>query len=431
MLQSLSRNLKILIGDVLIKITAFFAIKSANTRLCCFLFRIYKKILSYGGLTIMPILSFDKYCNVHEKWERTSILSNRKGVSVCSNSFITEDEPRWKDLRDIYMTICNDVVFSGDTDIIISSSNNCVINDFCYNKSKNILSSDSLLYRELNNWALIRRKYKSAYSLRESGIMLSGKFSTNYYHNLFENLNRVILLGEVDIPSDVPLLVDSYVLKIPSLIHALNIMLKGTEREIVGIDSNIIYRCKKLYYLDHLNYLIPHHKQQQIISQDVSYYDVALIKKQREIFLSKKSNIITPNRIFLTRSNSKIRNFNETEIYEILRLYGFEMVSPEKYTFVEQIAMFNNADCIIGGSGAAFSNLLFCRAGCKVLCFRAVKEDIGTPIFKSLAWINKVDFWHYPADMVKRSRGVHSNYYVNPMKFKCILNELIPELANE
>lgn len=103
----------------------------------------------------------------------------------------------------------------------------------------------------------------------------------------------------------------------------------------------------------------------------------------RDKLLLFKSNLATPKRIFLTRKSTKKRHYNESEVWGVLKEYGFEVVAPETYTFCEQMALFNNADYIVGGSGAAFTNLLFCHSGCKVICFRSIRNY--SPIFSTIA----------------------------------------------
>jgi capsular polysaccharide biosynthesis protein len=91
-----------------------------------------------------------------------------------------------------------------------------------------------------------------------------------------------------------------------------------------------------------------------------------------------------PKRIFLSRRKaSERRPFNETDVSNLFKTYGFITVFPEDYSIAEQISMFNNADFIAGGTGGAFTNLLFCKAGCNVFCFTNYALDLS--IFSTVA----------------------------------------------
>ncbi|MEI7425270.1 MAG: glycosyltransferase family 61 protein, partial [Candidatus Staskawiczbacteria bacterium] len=72
-------------------------------------------------------------------------------------------------------------------------------------------------------------------------------------------------------------------------------------------------------------------------------------------------------KIYLKRTNYRIIT-NENEVWEILSRKGFELVQPEKLTFLEQIQLFSKCDVVIG-NGSGLSNTVFCNKGTKVLNF--------------------------------------------------------------
>ena len=260
----------------------------------------------------------------------------------------------------------------------------------------------------------------------DTGIHICGKFSTNYYHELYENLNRLLLLREVSIPVEVPVLVDEAVLRIPSLKVILYYLLDNKKRQVIPISPNQLYCCKTLYYLDHLHYIIPHRKNKNKVNKDEnSYFDLNYLRLQRDELLKIKAQHSTPKRLFLTRSNTTSRHFNEEEVFSVLQRYGFVKVFPGELPFEEQVALFNNAEWIVGGSGAAFSNILFCNSACKSISFRASRDIKGVPLFRTIALASGCSFWHYPADRLTSSNGLHSDYYIDPERFENIIKKLI------
>ncbi len=67
----------------------------------------------------------------------------------------------------------------------------------------------------------------------------------------------------------------------------------------------------------------------------------------------------------LIRRNSSMRHMvNEDEIEQALTAQGFVVVEPERLTLEEQVAAFSSARMIVGATGAAIANLVFCRADC-------------------------------------------------------------------
>lgn len=66
------------------------------------------------------------------------------------------------------------------------------------------------------------------------------------------------------------------------------------------------------------------------------------------------------SRIYLSRENMDRRQvINRKELVDAISEYGFESYSPESMTFAEQVALFKEADIIIGPTGGSFTNIIF------------------------------------------------------------------------
>lgn len=73
----------------------------------------------------------------------------------------------------------------------------------------------------------------------------------------------------------------------------------------------------------------------------------------------------SPDRLILvSRRHQKLRQLdNEDELFARLAPLGFELVAPELLPHAEQVALFTSARMVIGGSGSALINLMFCQPG--------------------------------------------------------------------
>jgi capsular polysaccharide biosynthesis protein len=58
---------------------------------------------------------------------------------------------------------------------------------------------------------------------------------------------------------------------------------------------------------------------------------------------------------------------NEDKLAERLADLAFEIIEPERLTTEEQIATFASADMVVGPSGSAMFNVVFCRPGTKLV----------------------------------------------------------------
>ena len=104
-------------------------------------------------------------------------------------------------------------------------------------------------------------------------------------------------------------------------------------------------------------------------------------------FIHHKSDASTPRRFFIKRRGKTRGIVNQEELAESFLSKGWAVISPEDLSLSDQIAHFHNAEVIVGEHGAAFTNLLWCRPGCRVLelcadnflngCYEGIAHCIG------------------------------------------------------
>ena len=102
------------------------------------------------------------------------------------------------------------------------------------------------------------------------------------------------------------------------------------------------------------------------------------------------SNFLKNSFLKKSLNNSKLKNFNkkiyinrkdgtslryiinENEIESYLNKEGFSSLTLSDYSFTDQVALFHNAEKIIGLHGAGFANIVFCKPETKVIEIRSV-----------------------------------------------------------
>lgn len=97
-------------------------------------------------------------------------------------------------------------------------------------------------------------------------------------------------------------------------------------------------------------------------------------------------------RVFLSRLTRSLqpgaprRLRNEIEIGEMLARHGFVAVEPEALPGAEEVAIFAQAEAIVGLDGAGLFNTVFCRPGTRVLDLAATAmfADRHADLFASL-----------------------------------------------
>lgn len=108
------------------------------------------------------------------------------------------------------------------------------------------------------------------------------------------------------------------------------------------------------------------------------------VKKDIFDYLTKHTeyNPDSPKKIYISRRNvpsGRRPITNEKNIELIFEKKGFEIIEPQKLTMDEQVCIFHSADVIAGSTGAAFSNIIFCRPKTKliVLQHNTLKKRCG------------------------------------------------------
>lgn len=72
-------------------------------------------------------------------------------------------------------------------------------------------------------------------------------------------------------------------------------------------------------------------------------------------------------KVYLSRANQKRRFISEGALEASLSDDGFEIVAPEGISVSQQIEMFEQSKIIVGATGAAFANIIFCAPGTMVV----------------------------------------------------------------
>ena len=75
-----------------------------------------------------------------------------------------------------------------------------------------------------------------------------------------------------------------------------------------------------------------------------------------------KNNTENNSKIYITRRHNDKRLFkNEESLLKCLRHMNFTVLDPSEYSVDDQISIFSHARIIIGCTGAAFANIIYCQ----------------------------------------------------------------------
>lgn len=266
------------------------------------------------------------------------------------------------------------------------------------------------------NWA--------EFSINE-GILLTANYSINYYHFLLEIIAKFEMISKMNIDKSIPIIVDKACLEIPQYRELLSYFNRDN-RAIISIDKEVIYKVSFLYQISRPNIIPPNYKNIKDIQIKHNLFSAHSLNYIRGTLLKLPEIKNTPKRVFLSRKNASGRRvYNEEAVYTVLRKYDFSIIYPEEYSIVEQVSIFKNAELIVGATGAAFTNLIFCSNSCKVICLTNFNVNIS--IFCTIAKLFNIELVYlYDKKLVlKGDSDLHSAFQIDTNKLKEALQYII------
>jgi hypothetical protein len=198
----------------------------------------------------------------------------------------------------------------------------------------------------------------------------------NLWHWLFDSVSRLALLDRF--PGDTQIIT-------PRLEPWMRWFL-----DELGLSGRILETSSSALTVEHLYFA-----SASSMTGCCNPYAVAFL---RDRFLPKTSTIDTPRRFYIIREGFTRGVVNESELREFLRRRGWSLIAPEKLTIPDQIALFKNAEAVIGIHGSALTNLLWSSPGSTAI--ELVAENFMAGAFEWVARQNGVrhDFLICPAD---------------------------------
>lgn len=251
----------------------------------------------------------------------------------------------------------------------------------------------------------------------DRGILWTGNYTFNYYHLTIEIMPRLQYVDQY-VPLDVPLIVDSQMVRFPQF-RELIALFNRSGRPIIEIEYEQRCRFGTLYYPSLPSNIIPNIKRGKRSVLTDTLFDRSALEYVRQTVLNVKSDRQFAKRIFLYR-NSTLRLFNQDEVFAALQPLGFEKIAIETLSLIDQAALFHHAEIIVGGSGAAFTNLLYCNSWSKAYILTNYRYD-QIAVFSSLASVAGMVLFYITAYDNTLGKGsetesIHNDFDINPQK---------------
>lgn len=268
-------------------------------------------------------------------------------------------------------------------------------------KNNNLLDGPSFQLRN-NDLAKTRKnevlKFGTPYfkkNLKGTTVsFLTGGFGNeNYWHWLFDVLPKFALLERtVNLEKIDHFLLPNITKKFQK--ETLDILNIRNKKRLSSFYNRHL-SCEKLIVIDH-----PRLKKSPTFNRfnDAPRWSSNWLRKK---FLKNiKPNKKLPKKFYIDRKDSENKNriiLNESKLVSILKRKKFKIINLSKLSFSHQIALFNNANTILGLHGAGFSNLVFCKPKAKIIEIRP-KNFKTSNVIKNLSKHNNLNLKYHSLD---------------------------------
>lgn len=209
--------------------------------------------------------------------------------------------------------------------------------------------------------------------------------ASNYAHWLTEVLPRIALFCSIESFKRVPIVINSGLHS--NLLETL-LGVAGSTRKVYLLPERRAVRVEKLYVTSVAGYVPFQPRGNKLPGQhhgQFSPYALRLMVGKLKGWASRIEQTELPRKIFIRR-NSEYRSLNnQSEIERAMVEQGFYVVEPEKLSFSQQVAMFSRAEVIVGATGAAFANIVFCKPTTKIVILAYWHKNMAYWYWQSIA----------------------------------------------
>jgi capsular polysaccharide biosynthesis protein len=201
----------------------------------------------------------------------------------------------------------------------------------------------------------------------EAGLSLFGLQSRNYGHWFCEYVPRMLSYNDPHCPDGIPLCIDDHM---PPSHEEVIRLLDTRDRPIIRLPPKPV--AFGTLGLAPVPAFFPFEmKPGRPVYDTVWPADIWMELRARILEAARARGALsgrTGRRLFISRKAFAQRQLvNEVEIAEVLRPHGFDVITPETMTFLEQVEAFHTADIIVASTSSALTNGVFCRPDCRIL----------------------------------------------------------------
>jgi capsular polysaccharide biosynthesis protein len=315
---------------------------------------------------IIPLLAYTAISGKTVLSKAETVITPFPGVfPESSRKYLTPPHAEYK-FPEIYIAELHRALVTGGTNLVMADDAIIChdLYDFTHDYTSEELNGRTYIWPHRQRIAWLMRTAPSRELARAA--CFTDACAPNYAHWMTEVLPRIHLFCHTGASLEIPLIVNEGLHR--NLMESLRTV-AGDKREIMTLPTSASVKVEHLSLTSVTGYVPFERRSNRPKNHSHGQFSRFALLSLRQ-HLQGKLNTLSDSsirRVYIKR-NSGIRNItNAREIEDLLVAHGFSVIEPEFLTHAQQVALFSNADVVVGATGAAMANLIFCKPSTKII----------------------------------------------------------------
>lgn len=246
----------------------------------------------------------------------------------------------------------------------------------------------------------------------DTAAVFTDACAPNYAHWLTEVLPRIHVCAQSGMDDSIPFIVDAglhaNILASARLLAGKHPLLELTREQSIQV--------KNLYVVGATGYIPFDRRPAKDGDHGHGIFSASALRSMRTQLsqLLGAGDGTSPRKIMLRRSSGARAMRNEEALALKLEQLGFSLVYPETLSFTQQYQLFSKAECVVGATGAAMANLVFCPTSCRIVICLSSHREHSFGYWRNMASAvgNEIRYVLGPV-LGEKNQGVHADFVVS------------------
>jgi capsular polysaccharide biosynthesis protein len=230
----------------------------------------------------------------------------------------------------------------------------------------------------------------------------------NYFHALVEVAPRIHLARQHPPFATLPILING---GMPASIQTL-LRIVGGASPLIEMKPGLIQRVEELAFPSDVSFVQDVYDRPRRPEETIIHRDAVRAVVDHVIASLGHASATGERRLYLRRGGLVRRLTNEAEVEAHLVQRGFEVVQPGSLSLDEQVRLFREAAVIVAPTGAALTNVAWCRPGTRVIVIAADHPAMPNEVWEQLGAVSGAEL-AFVKGSPGSSGGLHDDFRVH------------------